>query len=208
MLEQEIKPLLRQFLSERGLSVSEEKTRITHIEDGFDFLGKHIRKYDGKFRIKPSKKNTKVFLDKVRQIIKSNRSSRPYALIRKLNPVIMGWVNFHRHHACRKDFKKVEAQIFRAIWNWAKRRHSKKGKRWIRRKYFTTCGKRSWIFFGDSATGERIHLYLAGNAKAKMYERIRFDVNPYDPAWKEYLVKREIRRRNSRKQKRQPPIGE
>ena len=47
LLEQEVKPLVEQFMRERGLELSQEKTIITHIEDGFDFLGQHVRKYHG-----------------------------------------------------------------------------------------------------------------------------------------------------------------
>lgn len=53
---EEIKPLVVDFLQERGLTLSEEKTKITHIDDGFDFLGYNIRKYKGVLLIKPSKR--------------------------------------------------------------------------------------------------------------------------------------------------------
>jgi RNA-directed DNA polymerase len=64
LLAQEIKPLVEQFLRERGLELSPEKTRITHIEDGFDFLGQHVRKYTGKLLIKPAQKNIKALLQR------------------------------------------------------------------------------------------------------------------------------------------------
>jgi RNA-directed DNA polymerase len=64
LLEKEVKPLVEEFLREQGLELSPEKTRITHIEDGFDFLGQHIRRYtDGKIIITPSKKNVEAVLD-------------------------------------------------------------------------------------------------------------------------------------------------
>ena len=56
LLENEVKPLVENFLKERGLTLSVEKTKATHIEEGFDFLGWNFRKYDGKLLIKPSKK--------------------------------------------------------------------------------------------------------------------------------------------------------
>src|SRR2546425_12023834 len=61
VLEQEIKPLVTDFLWERGLELSEEKTSITHIEDGFDFLEQNVGKYNGKFLPRPPKKNVKAF---------------------------------------------------------------------------------------------------------------------------------------------------
>src|SRR5260370_35207792 len=66
LLEQEVKPLVEQFLRERGLELSAEKTVVTHIEQGFDFLGKTVRKYhqgkSTKFFITPWKKRTKAVL--------------------------------------------------------------------------------------------------------------------------------------------------
>ena len=75
VLENEVRPLVEQFLRDRGLQLSPEKTCITHIEQGFDFLGQNLRKYGGKLLIKPSKKNTHAFLEKVREIIR--REHRP-----------------------------------------------------------------------------------------------------------------------------------
>ena len=93
---EEIKPLVVDFLKERGLTLSEEKTKITHIDDGFDFLGYNIRKYKGVLLIKPSKKSLKKFMQKIRGIIDSNKGSKQESLIRLLNPVITGWVNFKK----------------------------------------------------------------------------------------------------------------
>jgi len=75
-LRDKVLPIVREFLAERGLQLSEEKTVITHIGDGFDFLGKNIRKYNGKLLIKPSKTSVKSFLEKVRSIIKDNKSTK------------------------------------------------------------------------------------------------------------------------------------
>src|SRR5258708_2567603 len=63
LLEGEIKPLIEQFLQERGLELSPTKTVITHVEHGFDFLGQNVRRYpNGKLFITPSKKNVGTFL--------------------------------------------------------------------------------------------------------------------------------------------------
>src|SRR5688572_2146978 len=94
LLTEEVEPLVEHFLRERGLELSPEKTRITHIEDGFDFLGQNVRKYkDGnqhKLLIKPSKQNVHTFLAKVRAIIKANKQLAAGKLIRLLNPIIRG----------------------------------------------------------------------------------------------------------------------
>ena len=75
VLEMEVKPLIVEFLQERGLELSEEKTRITHIEDGFDFLGQHVRKYNGQFLTRPSKTNVKTFLASIRKVINPTTTS-------------------------------------------------------------------------------------------------------------------------------------
>ena len=81
LLEQEVRPLVEQFLRERGLELAPEKTRITHIADGFDFLGHTIRKYRGYLRITPAKQNVQTFLAKVRQLIRHHTSTPAGALI-------------------------------------------------------------------------------------------------------------------------------
>ena len=108
MLENEVKPLVEQFLRDRGLQLSSEKTCITHIDHGFDFLGQNLRKFDGKLIIRPAKKNTHNFLDKVRKLIRQDRGFSQMELIRQLNPVIRGWVNYHRHIVALQTFQKVE----------------------------------------------------------------------------------------------------
>lgn len=70
-LEQKVLPVIINFLNERGLELSLEKTTITHIQEGFDFLGFNLRKYKGKLLIKPAKKGVQTFLDNIRETIKS-----------------------------------------------------------------------------------------------------------------------------------------
>jgi RNA-directed DNA polymerase len=90
LLETEVQPLVQSFLKERGLELSAEETKVTNIVDGFDFLGQNVRKYNGKFVIKPSKKNIRSFIEKVRTIVRSNKSATAGNLIGLLNPVIRG----------------------------------------------------------------------------------------------------------------------
>lgn len=134
LLEQEVKPLVKSFMKERGLTLSPEKTVITHINEGFDFLGQNVRKYNGTLLIKPSSKNVKTFLGKVRKIVKENKQAAAGNLIWQLNPVIRGWAMYHRHQASKETFTKVDHTIFRLLWSWAKRRHPNKGKQWIKEK--------------------------------------------------------------------------
>src|SRR5690554_4597672 len=95
LLEKEVKPLVEAFMAERGLQLSPEKTVITHISDGFDFLGQNNRKYNGKMLIKPSRNNMRNLLTKVRDVIKRNPTVPADVLIRQLNPILRGWANYH-----------------------------------------------------------------------------------------------------------------
>ena len=105
LLEHEVKPVVIRFLKERGLTLSEEKTKVTHIEEGFDFLGQNVRKYNGKLLIKPSKKNVKNFLEKVRKVLKKHKTAKQENVIRTLNPIIRGWANYHRHRCGQRNLQ-------------------------------------------------------------------------------------------------------
>jgi RNA-directed DNA polymerase len=187
LLENEVKPMVEQSLSTRGLELSQEKTRITHIDEGFDFLGQNIRKYNGKLLIKPSKKNVKAFLDKVRAIVKENKSAKQVSLINLLNPVIRGWANYHRHVVASRTFHTVDNKIWRLLWQWAKRRHPKKGKGWIKDKYFKKMNTRNRVFVEE--TGEllpngkpkMVKLFNANDTPIRRHIKIKAGANPFDP---------------------------
>lgn len=106
-LEQEVLPVIRGFMKERGLELSEEKTSITHIAEGFNFLGQNVRKYKGKVLIKPSKENIKSFLDGLRELILKRPAIKQEDFIGILNPKIRGWCNYHRHVVSKKIFAYV-----------------------------------------------------------------------------------------------------
>ena len=92
--------------------LSQEKTKITHINEGFDFLGVNIRKYNGKLIIKPAKDNVKRFLENIRETVKSNKAATTENLIRQLNPKLIGWANYHRHNCSKRTFSNVSDRIF------------------------------------------------------------------------------------------------
>lgn len=196
-LRDKVLPIVKEFLTERGLQLSEEKTVITHIEDGFDFLGKNIRKYNGKLLIKPSKTSVKSFLEKVRSIIKGNKSTKQETLIRKLNPVIRGWVNNQRYVVSSKVFSRVDYEIYKCLWQWAKRRHKKKGRKWIAQKYWHHIGSRQWTFSvpyeNQSTEGEPLYCKLeyATDTKIIRFKKIVAEANPFDEYWTDYFEERE-----------------
>lgn len=194
ILEQQVIPLLEQFLTERGLELSPEKTKITHIEQGFNFLGQNVRKYNGKLLIKPSRKNTKTFLAKMRATIKANKQATAGDLIIQLNPIIRGWANYHRHVVSKQVFSQVDKAIFNTLWRWARRRHSNKSSEWIIRKYFRPTPKHKWRFFGQGSgkDGRTVTIYLAHAAQIpiRRHIKVKKQANPYDSQWEAYFEKR------------------
>lgn len=188
LLEDEVKPVVRDFLAERGLTLSEEKTAITHVEDGFDFLGYHLRKRDAKLLITPSKKSVQRLLRNVRGIVKSGsgKGASGRMLIQRVNPILRGWANYYRHAVSSRTFARVDHDVWDCLWRWAKRRHPHKGRRWIMRRYFTRKGNRSWIFH-DSSSGEERLLFLLSKVRIRRHAKIRQDANPFDPQWRQYF---------------------
>jgi RNA-directed DNA polymerase len=196
LLGQEVKPVIIGFLKERGLTLSVEKTKVTHIEEGFDFLGQNVRKYNGKVLIKPSKKNVKNFLEKVRKVLKKHKSARQETVIKALNPIIRGWANYHRHQVAKKIFGWVDHQIWRKLWQWCKRRHPNKGRGWIKNRYFHRIGPRDWVFAAkvDKANGKTVFmkLFSASSTPIRRHVKIKSEAHPYDMAWEPYFEKRRI----------------
>jgi RNA-directed DNA polymerase len=201
LLENEVRPLVERFLEERGLTLSPDKTRITRIDEGFDFLGQHLRKYNGRLMIQPSKKNTHAMLEKVRGLINANKTVTQAKLIAMLNPVIRGWANYHRHVNAADAFGRMDHEIGRHLWQWASRRHPNKPKRWVKEKYFHTIGGRNWVFAAD--TGKRTPqgapllscLVYASSVKIRRHIKTRRLANPFDPLWNQYYLERAFQKK-------------
>jgi RNA-directed DNA polymerase len=206
VLEEKVKPAIAEFLRERGLTLSLEKTKITHINEGFDFLGMNVRKYNDKLIIKPAKSSIKRLLSDIREITKCHKAIKTEYLIRTLNPKIRGWVNYYRHVCSKATFSYIDHCIFKAIWGWAKRRHPNKGIRWVKRKYFHTKGNRHWKFFSivqDKHEKQMaVELVAASSIPIKRHCQIRGEANPYNPVYHDYFherISRQIGTAKSRK---------
>ena len=187
MLANEVKPMVSHFLKERGLSLSEEKTRISHINDGFDFLGFNIRKHKGKLLIKSSKASIVSVKRKIKDILKTNMSSKTNNLIGMLNPIIRGWANFYRHVVSQEIYDKIDSAIWKMTWQWAGRRHPNKPLKWIKSKYLQRKGFRNWVF---CEKGGKLQLLQMSDTPIRRHIKIKANANPYDPHWHEYFEKR------------------
>ena len=169
------KLIIAEWLKERGLELSEEKTQIVHSTEGFDFLGFNCKHYDNKttgyearkfankqgfkILIKPSKKSIDTHSNKIKQVLRQMKAASQEQIIGKLNPIIKGWTNYFRACVASETFDSLEYLMWQKLWAWAKRRHNSKGKRWIMNKYFHTIKNRKW-FSGKSFWHKNICLKL------------------------------------------------
>ena len=203
ILEMQVKPAVVAFLKERGLELSEEKTHITHIDDGFDFLGFNVRKYNGKLLIKPAKPGVKSFLDVIRALIKANPATTTEGLILQLNGKLRGWANHYRHVVSKKTFSYVDNHVFLALIAWINRRHPQKSAQWKRRKYFRREAQRQWVFYSairnGSKSGTNLDLFSMMSVPIIRHIKIRAYATPYDPAFTDYFTQRAKSRRESRR---------
>ena len=194
-------PLVKSFLKTRGLELSDEKSKLTHIDDGFDFLSQNIRKYKGKLLVKPSRKSVQAFKDKIKSIVHENRGIPAHALIRILNPVIRGWANYHKGFCSKDTFNKMGIFIFWQLWAWAKRQHGNKNNKWIFRRYFLNN------HFSDNRVSSKgsyhYRLYRIGYVPIKYHVKIVGKANPYLPEFDKYFDHRDKCRKSLAKECRQ-----
>lgn len=173
-IAEELKSLISGFLAERGLTLSESKTKITHINEGFDFLGYNIRKYKGVLLMKPSKESVKKITRKTGELLHRAAAWNQEQVIQILNPVIIGWTNYHRHIASKETFDRMNYIIWNQLWQWAKRRHPDKGHKWISQRYWSRVGNRNWIFCTDK---QRLRMF--SETPIRRHFMIKLEMNPY-----------------------------
>ena len=170
---EKVKETVKKHITARGLQLSEEKTLITNIADGFNFLGWNFRKYKGKLLIKPSKKSQQNVAEKIRNVIKSCRARTQDEMIRRLNSIIRGWGNYHQGTVAKEIFSNIDNEIFKALWAWACRRHPNKGRRWIKRRYWKIDGNRTWVF------KDKLTLLRMSDTRIVRHTSLKLDMNPY-----------------------------
>jgi RNA-directed DNA polymerase len=195
LLEHGVQPLVAQFLQERGLELSHEKTSITHSEDGFDFLGQTIRRHrNGKILLKPSSRSVRTFLAKIQETLDNSGSMTAGEMIRRLNQQIKGWTMYHRFAVSSRTFAAVDDRIYWKLRRWCRKRHRSKSWKWIRRKYFQPAGDRAGVFTGvirdHAGKVWPIRLMQATGVRTLRWQKIRSEANPYAPAWEPYLEER------------------
>jgi RNA-directed DNA polymerase len=195
-------PVIERWLAARGLVLNKEKTRLVSMKQGFNFLGFTVRHYrNGSCLITPEKVKVLDFIQSIRNWIKSNQSADPYAMIRYLNPRIIGWTNYYKAFVSKRTFSYVKEQIWKQLWRWCLRRHPTKKATWVKRKYFTTLNGQDWVFFGLQPTNEghkTIYLTQIHKVPIKRHIKVRGAASPDNPDLKQYWEKRKYAMTKSR----------
>ena len=189
--------LIQQWMSERGLSLNTEKTFITSMEDGFDFLGFNHRHYSGKLLIKPSKKKVLDFCKTIGEVIKGLNGANQEMVIRKLNPILRGFANYYKGVVSKETFSYIKSRVWEYLWRWCKRRHPNKNTKWIRKRYFQTIKGNKWTFackiYDRRGKEITITLYPIADTTIERHIKVKGNASPDDPTLKEYWDKRHQR---------------
>jgi RNA-directed DNA polymerase len=188
-IEREIAPLVNEFLAQRGLQISAEKTRISEIHEGFNFLSQNFRKYKQKLLIKPAQNSIKSFKEKVKQTIKKANGHAAHTLISRLNPIIRGWANYHKHIVSKRTFWKLSKYIFNRLLKWAKHQHPNKKIHWLWDKYFKS-GRFAVTVVGSDNKTRIFQLFQIGLIPIRRHVKIKSEANPFDASFDDYFAKR------------------
>jgi RNA-directed DNA polymerase len=197
LLEKQVRPVVEAFLDERGLTLSEEKTMITHIKHGFTFLGQTFRKTGNVLHIKPAKEGVLALKRKILELIHKQVGAPMEALIKKLNQTLRGWGNYHRHVVSSEAFSLIDTFVYERLWRMIRRRHRNKSKKWLTHKYWAH-GKRRWMFTVKCKTqkkGLRVYQVIRlCSLGIKRYIKIKADANPYEAKYAGYFWMRRNRK--------------
>lgn len=198
ILEEEILPAVKRFLSERGLALSEEKTRVSQIHEGFDFLGVNFRKFDQKLLPTPSREKSKTFLRELRLFL-SNSHGMPFsAMLSKLNSILRGWAFAHRHLVAKRLMNNLDNEVFKKVCKWLTLEHRNKTWAWIKQRYWHQFGGRNNIgmYYSTKTVQKKwIGLFRLASVPIRRHVKIRCEANPFNPDDWEYFAMREKARR-------------
>jgi len=198
---EQVKQRLAEWLKPRGLVLSEDKTRIVHVNQGCDFLGFNVRRYRNKLPlIKPSPEAVRRVRKRLRTEMLALRGGNAASVLKKLTPIVRGWSAFYRTQVSSEIFSDLDDYMWKLLYKWAKHAHPKKPRRWIIDHYFGRFNKsrnNRWVF-GDLTTGA----YLPKFAWTKIvrHTMVIGTASPDDPNLIHYWI-------NRRRKQPPPPLG-
>jgi len=193
ILLSEIKPDLDDFLAKRGLVLSQEKTKLSHIDDGFDFLGFNFRKYQQKLLVKPERSKSKGLRIKVKALLKQYRGVSFHVMLLKLNSVLRGWAYAHRHVVAKKLMGSLDNDIFKLVCQWLRKEHRRKTWSWISRRYRKRyLGRWQFMQVYQTAKGtvRTVCLFRLSDLPIRYHNKIQAKATPYDPEFWDYFTQR------------------
>jgi RNA-directed DNA polymerase len=195
---EEVKARLATWLAPRGLAFNEDKTRVVHLDDGFDFLGFNVRRYRDKLLIKPSKAAMRRLRKRLAVEMLALRGANAKAVLQRLNPIIRGWSAYYRSVVSSRAFATLDSYMWKLTYKWAKHNHPNKSRHWVVNRYFDSFNRSRqdrWVF-GDRDSGA----YLLKFAWTRIirHQMVPGSASPDDPALAEYWA--------VRRQHRKPPL--
>jgi RNA-directed DNA polymerase len=205
ILEDDIRPVVENFLAERGLELSVEKTVITHIKDGFTFLGQTFRKHGRVLHITPSTKGVHALMQKVGTLIRKHVSAPMPALISKLNATLRGWANYHRHVVASEAFSRIDTYVYEQLWRMVRRRHRSKSAKWLTKRYWSAAGRSIFAVFTKTAKADKVlyQVLRVSTIRIRRHVKIKADANPYLSEYAGYFW----RRRHQKESKLLPALS-
>lgn len=192
MLETVVTEAVNEFLKRRGLWLNPKKTVITHLQDGFHFLGFNFRIYPRESHptgfgllVKPIKAKVIDFKRRLRKVFREGKNMTAYALIQKRNPILRGWANYYRTVTSKKIFSSMDKYLWNSSFKWIRRKHRKLGVKELLKLYFHKVGNRDKVFYGK-LKGEEITLFSLAYVQIKRHSIVA-NLNPYLLENKEYF---------------------
>jgi RNA-directed DNA polymerase len=195
---EQVQLTLTEWLGQRGLTLSPEKTRIVYMTEGFDFLGFNIRHYETpnatktgwKLLIKPSDESVKRVKVKLRREWYKILGHKLSDKLPHLNSVIRGWANYFRSQVSTATFKKLDNWMYTRQWRYVRRTHKEKSTKWCEERYwgkFNPQREDHWVF-GDKQTGT--YLLKFDWHPIRRHTMVKGTASPDDPELKEYWTDR------------------
>jgi len=195
----QVRARLEAWLAPRGLRFNEEKTKVVHLSQGFDFLGFTVRRFGDKLIIKPSAAACKRFRERLRTEMRALQGDNAESVLRRVVPIVRGWAAYYRTVVATETFASLDHYLWQLTFKWGRRRHPKKSRSWVKARYFDRFNPSrndSWVF-GDRTSGAFLpKLAWTGIVR---HELVRGAASPDDPALTGYW-------RGRRRRKAPPPM--
>ncbi len=188
-----VKARLTPWLASRGLAFNEDKTRVVHLDDGFDFLGFNVRRYHDKLLIKPSTEAVRRVRRRLSAEMLALRGANAAAVLHTINPIVRGWSAYYRSVVSRETFQSLDHHLWKLTYKWACFRHHRKPKRWIVNRYFGAfhpTRRDQWVFGDRDSSG---YLPKFSWTTVIRHDLVKGSASPDDPALTEYWAKRRRR---------------